>query len=757
MKLPLDISPRYKKPALAACALLFVLVGYFVFHIFAAGERMYFGDPSITNPKPGDTFSIDVKSDSSTPLFGAEALVKFPADKVKFLAATSGSGPFPSPLPVNNQTAGQFAFVRSVDLTQNQPAQSGNGMIVTTLSFQVLDGASGNIDLSFDANGTNLRDSNGDPIAPALGTASIPVLAPLQAPGVPTGLAASNVTQTSTVLNWAAATGGGAADNYIVTRNGVDLAPVTATTFSDSGLAPSTTYTYQVRAHNSAGDSTKGNAVSITTQAPAVQAPAAPSSLSATSVTATSFILNWAAGSGGGTVSSYVVSGSGGVATQTVGASTFSASFNNLSPNTDYVMSVRATNQAGSASSSLTVHTPDAPPTQQLPQANLYLDPGSAVVQSGDNLDLTVRVDDLAENLLGAQVDVSYDATKFDVVNASSGSGPFPFAPSEAYTLTGSGANSHVIITRSIDLGDATINGTGLAVSTITFHAHDGVNADTGLVINTGSSFVYRSDGTDTLKQVTGANVTIYTPSPEPEPNNPNPPTPTNPPAPSPKINFPTLPAILSPIFGSSDSTDTTSPSTGPTSTNPGDSVVDFGTSDDQGGVSVNLSIVDANGKPLPYIKVQIAGQSVTSDNNGHITLDNLAPGKYKVVVKGKNATPSYLTVESSTGNAGPQKVTIKLANASNVGGVSIAILALLVLIGLFALGMILVRMGFFSRHLPKGDLANKPIAAPKSATTTPAHTTIKPGASKIEKFDGTSVNTKVYYPDKVGGKKPPK
>jgi hypothetical protein len=77
-------------------------------------------------------------------------------------------------------------------------------------------------------------------------------------PSVPTGLAASNVTTSSVALSWNASTdaGGPGVGGYYVYRNGntsTPLATVTSgTTYTDTTVAPSTAYTYQVAAFDTA-------------------------------------------------------------------------------------------------------------------------------------------------------------------------------------------------------------------------------------------------------------------------------------------------------------------------------------------------------------------------------------------------------------------------------------------------------------------------------------------------------------------------
>jgi hypothetical protein len=62
------------------------------------------------------------------------------------------------------------------------------------------------------------------------------------------------------------------------------------TTYADTGLIAGTSYSYRVRASNTAGDSAYSNTASATT---GVTAPAAPSGLSATAAFSTSITLSW--------------------------------------------------------------------------------------------------------------------------------------------------------------------------------------------------------------------------------------------------------------------------------------------------------------------------------------------------------------------------------------------------------------------------------------------------------------------------------
>ena len=85
-------------------------------------------------------------------------------------------------------------------------------------------------------------------------------------PTVPTSLAASNITQNSALLSWNASTDNRGVAGYHIFRNGQLHDTTTTTSYSDTNLNPSTQYTYQVSAYDSAGnESSKSASLAITT------------------------------------------------------------------------------------------------------------------------------------------------------------------------------------------------------------------------------------------------------------------------------------------------------------------------------------------------------------------------------------------------------------------------------------------------------------------------------------------------------------
>ena len=185
------------------------------------------------------------------------------------------------------------------------------------------------------------------------------------APPAPAGVSATGISSTRIDVTWSAS---GGATGYRAERSadGGGSWTVAGTTanraFSDTGLAPSTTYVYRIVATNSGGDSPPSvTATATTLQAP----PAAPASLTATVVSSTAIDLAWQASTG---ATGYRVerSANGGaswtIAGITSGATTLSDT--GLTPATTYIYRVIASNAGGDSapSATATASTQVAPP-----------------------------------------------------------------------------------------------------------------------------------------------------------------------------------------------------------------------------------------------------------------------------------------------------------------------------------------------------------------------------------------------------------
>jgi chitinase len=127
--------------------------------------------------------------------------------------------------------------------------------------------------ISFGFNGTGSGAPSGCKIngGSCDGGPSQPGDNPPSSPGAPQ---ASNITETSLTLNWAAATDDKGIKNYDVYRDGIKVATVTGTSYTEAGLTKGTTYSYRVVARDTA-DQTGASSVtvSITTSGGVIDPP----------------------------------------------------------------------------------------------------------------------------------------------------------------------------------------------------------------------------------------------------------------------------------------------------------------------------------------------------------------------------------------------------------------------------------------------------------------------------------------------------
>ena len=94
------------------------------------------------------------------------------------------------------------------------------------------------------------------------------------APSTPTGLTATPVSTTQINLSWTASTDNVGVTGYQVFRNGSQIATTTTPSYSNTGLSPSTSYSYAVKAVDAAGNlSALSATVSATTPAADTTAP----------------------------------------------------------------------------------------------------------------------------------------------------------------------------------------------------------------------------------------------------------------------------------------------------------------------------------------------------------------------------------------------------------------------------------------------------------------------------------------------------
>ena len=144
-------------------------------------------------------------------------------------------------------------------------------------------------------------------------------------PIAPTGLTATNVGSGRSFndgridLAWVAPTGGNAATSYKIIRGGTEIATVSAptVTYSNTGLAGGTAYSYTVRAVDSFATSPDSNTASAT----ATTIPSAPTGAAATAGVNANTVSWTAPSNGGSAITNYYVVGNDGTTGNTAGVS----------------------------------------------------------------------------------------------------------------------------------------------------------------------------------------------------------------------------------------------------------------------------------------------------------------------------------------------------------------------------------------------------------------------------------------------------
>jgi fibronectin type 3 domain-containing protein len=173
-------------------------------------------------------------------------------------------------------------------------------------------------------------------------------------PPPPTGVAATAVSSSQINVSWTASAG---ATSYKVKRATVSSGPyttvasgVSGTTFSNTGLAASTTYYYVVSAMAGGAESANSIEAGATTLLPT---PAAPTGLTAASASSSQINLSWTASSGATSYNVKRATVSGGPYT-TVATGVTGTTFNNtgLAASTTYYYVVSAVNAGGESANS---------------------------------------------------------------------------------------------------------------------------------------------------------------------------------------------------------------------------------------------------------------------------------------------------------------------------------------------------------------------------------------------------------------------
>ena len=333
------------------------------------------------------------------------------------------------------------------------------------------------------------------------------------APTAPTGLTATTVSSTRIDLAW-----NDTSDNengFIIERKTgsgsfeqLTTVAADATTYSNTGLSPNTTYAYRVRAFNSGGNSAYSNEATATTEQ---IIPAAPSNLAANTVSTSRIDLTWKDNANNET--GFKIerkTGTGSFAEiATVKANVTSYSNTGLTNNREYTYRVRAYNTAGNSAYSneakATTGTLPAAPT------NLKAEP-----LSDKQIKLTWK--DNANNETGFRIERKKGSGNYSQI-ASVGANTVTYTDTgldtkteytyrvRAYNIVGNSAysNEAKATTMGIPTAPTNLSATAASSNRITLSWRDRSDDESGFRIE-------RKRGTGSFTQIAivGANTTTY-------------------------------------------------------------------------------------------------------------------------------------------------------------------------------------------------------------------------------------------------------
>jgi List-Bact-rpt repeat protein/fibronectin type III domain protein len=234
----------------------------------------------------------------------------------------------------------------------------------------------------------------------------------LSSPATPTGLSATATSSSQINLSWADKSNNETGFKISRSVDGVTFAVLVTvgqnvTTYSNTGLTASTTYSYRVQSTNANGDSAYSNTATATT--PSLP-PAAPSSLTATAASTSDVTIAWVDNSNDETAFKIERSLDGVVFSQiaTVGTNVTVYADSALAAATTYWYRVRASNATGDSlfSNVASAMTLAATPTAPTAPSNL-----SAMAGSG--LTVSLKWKDNSNNETGFKIERSPDGATF--------------------------------------------------------------------------------------------------------------------------------------------------------------------------------------------------------------------------------------------------------------------------------------------------------------------------------------------------------
>jgi chitodextrinase len=265
------------------------------------------------------------------------------------------------------------------------------------------------------------------------------------APNNVTNLTTSNLTTTSLTLSWTASSSSDVS-GYDIYNGSTLLTTIVGTTYNVTGLIEKTSYTFTVKAKDTANNIASGTSVNVTTVD--ATAPNNVTNLTTSNVTATSLTLSWTASTSNDVTGYEVYNGS--TLLTTVTGVTYNVS--GLTANTNYTFTVKAKDGANNVASgnSVSVTTSAIADTTA---------PNDVTNLTTSNLSTTSVT-------LNWTASSSSDVVGYDIFNGVS---LITSTASTSYTVTGlTHSTQYTLTVKSKDGAGNTSSGTSVTFTTVT-------------------------------------------------------------------------------------------------------------------------------------------------------------------------------------------------------------------------------------------------------------------------------------------------
>jgi len=322
---------------------LFALVGTYFFAIsHASGTGTLTLSPATSSVSLGANLTVTIVENSgTTSVNSVEADLTYDQTKLQFVSIDTSTSPFNiSALASGGSGTVSVASATATPVTGQQT--------VAVVTFKAI--GLGSTPVAF-ASTSGIAESTNNTDFLGSTTGATYTINDTIAPSVPSGLTATTRTATSVAFSWTASTDDVAVTGYKIYRGGTQIATTASTSYTNTGLTPSTNYSYTVAAYDAAGNTSAQSTALATSTTADTTAPSVPSGLAAGTRTLTTIPLTWTASTDNVAVTGYKIYRGG---TQVGTSSTASYTDSGLTPGTNYSYTVAAYDAAGNISAQST-------------------------------------------------------------------------------------------------------------------------------------------------------------------------------------------------------------------------------------------------------------------------------------------------------------------------------------------------------------------------------------------------------------------